>query len=69
MLTYTVVYRTGGTKNPEWKATIAFDVLQDAERTKRQIEMAGRKAIIFPTEELEKVGLPQGWEPQQIIDF
>jgi len=65
MQTFTVVYRTGGFNNPKWTPTIAFEVLQDAERTQRQIKMAGREAIIYPTEELEKVGLPQGWEPQQ----
>jgi len=65
MDTFIVVYRTGGSKNPVWKATFPYDVLQDAERTQRQMEMTGTKALIYTPEELERLGLPQGWEPQQ----
>jgi len=65
METYTVVYRTGGFKNPKWTPTLAFNALQDAESTQRQIKMGGREAIIYTTAELEKIGIPQGWEPQQ----
>jgi len=67
METFTVVYRTGGFKNAVWKPTLPFNVLQDAERTQRQIQETGSKALIYPTDELLKVGLPQGWEPQQVM--
>jgi len=69
MSSFVVVYRTGSFKNPKWKSTFPFNVRQDAERTKRQMEMAGTKALIYDTEELKKVGLPEGWEPQQIINI
>jgi len=65
MQTFTVVYRTGNFRNPVWKSTFPFDVRQDAERTQRQMTMAGTKALIYTLEELEKNGLPHGWEPQQ----
>jgi len=69
MQTFTVVYRTGGFTNPIWTPTMAFDVLQDAERTQRQIKQAGREALIYETAELDRVGLPQGWEAQQTMDI
>jgi len=65
MQTFTVVYRTGNFRNPVWKSTFPYDVEQDAERTKRQMEMTGTKALIYPTDELARVGMPKGWEPQQ----
>jgi len=65
MKTYTVVYRTGGFRNPVWKSTFPYNVRQDAERTQKQMQMSGTKALIYTLEELEKNGLPHGWEPQQ----
>jgi len=69
MKTFTVVYRTGTFKKPLWKPTIPFNLLQDAKRTQRQIEETGSKALIYPTDVFLKVGLPEGWEPQHVIDI
>ena len=62
MKTFTVVYRTGGKENTVWKRSLPFTVRQDAERTKRQIEMAGRKALLFDTDQLNNRGMPEGWD-------
>jgi len=69
MEAFTVVYRTGTIKNPVWKSTIAYTVRQDAERTQRQIKMTGTPALIYTLEELEKIGLPKGWELQEAFDM
>jgi len=60
--TFTIAYRTGDKKNTVWKKSNPFEVFQDAQREKRQIEMTGQKALIFDTVLLNSIGLPTGWD-------
>lgn len=62
MKTYTVVYRTGGTHNFSWKKSVPYQSYASAAACKNDIERGGRKALIFDTKQLEKVGLPETYE-------
>jgi hypothetical protein len=59
--TYTVVYRTGGTLRCEWHR-VADTSHAIALKDQAEIERMGYKALIFDTEQLNAVGLPEGWE-------
>lgn len=62
MKTFTVVYRTGGKLNCEWKRTIPFPLQDEAKKVGREIERGGRKALIFDTAQLNSIGMPVGWD-------
>ena len=62
MDTYTVAYRTGGTEYCTWRRTLPFATKKLAYHKREEIETMGYKALVFKTAELNKIGLPEGWE-------
>ena len=60
--TFTVAFRMGGRENVTWNKTSAVDTVAEAIQLKEGIEMGGRKALIFDTDQLNAVGLPVGWD-------
>lgn len=61
-MTYTVIYRTGGTEDCKWRPCRPASTMQEAVSQKDSIERGGRKALIKRTSEVVKHGLPEGWE-------
>lgn len=60
--TFTVIYRTGGPAMCAWHKCLAVLTMEEAIEMKRDIERGGRKAIIHKTDELNALGMPEGWE-------
>lgn len=60
--TFTVVYRTGGTENCVWKRSLTVVKSVEAIAIKESLERAGYKALIHKTSQLDKLGMPIGWE-------
>ena len=58
---FTVVYRTGGTNNCEWRQCLSVATMQEAVSQKGSIERGGRKALIHRTSAVVSNGLPVGW--------
>lgn len=58
----TVIYRTGGTENCEWRQCNPVATMQEAVSQKESIERGGRKALIQRTSAIVANGLPEGWE-------
>ena len=61
MTTFTVAYRCGGPAACEWKRTLAFVTRPEADAAAASIEAGGRKALVYRTAELDRIGLPEGW--------
>ncbi len=61
MKTLTVIYRTGGTENAEWKRCIPVLTRAEALDLKTSCELAGYKALIHDTKALDRIGMPEGW--------
>lgn len=60
--TWTIAYRIGGTENFQWRKTLAIEHREQADRLAREIAVGGRKALVFPTDRLESIGLPETYE-------
>ena len=60
--TLTVIYRTGGTDKATWRKTTPVASLAVAAERKFTIERMGYKALIHRTDELDRIGLPTGWD-------
>ena len=66
-MTYSVIYRTGGTHRCEWRKL--FDTCQTLEQANanvERLERMGYKALRFETDKLELIGLPIGWTPKSV---
>jgi len=61
-MSYTVIYRTGGTENFKWHKCVPVGSHADAEEQKQEIERMGYKAIVHKTAEIESIGLPETYE-------
>lgn len=62
--TFTVIYRTGGTANAQWKRVLErFSTREAAQACKAEVERTGRKALIHDTAQLERLGMPEGYAP------
>lgn len=64
--TFTVAFRTGGRENVTWKKTVAFLTRGEAVTAKAGIEKGGRKALLFDTDQLNAIGLPVGWDANDV---
>ena len=58
----TVIYRTGGTENCEWRQCNPVATMQEAVSQRDSIERGGRKALIHRTSAVVANGLPTDWE-------
>ncbi len=61
-MTFTVIYRTGGTENCQWRQCSPVATMQEAASQKDSIERGGRKALIHRTSAVVAHGLPEGWD-------
>lgn len=61
MKTFTIAYRTGGTKNFSWHRTLAFATKAEAEQGAEEVRRGGRPALVFDTGQLDSIGLPEGF--------
>ncbi len=61
--TFTIGYRIGGTKNFQWKRTIAFLSEEEARKKRDEIINGGRLAYIYDTDKLNAIGLPTTYDP------
>jgi hypothetical protein len=57
---YCVVYRTGGTDNFQWHRSSAM-LKAEAERSKRETERKGYKALVERYDRSINIGLPEGY--------
>lgn len=65
---FSVVYRSGGTHRCTWTRILdSFDET-GAKARAAEIELGGRKALVFETSSLDAIGLPVGWEPK-LVDW
>lgn len=62
MKSFTVYYRTGGTQNAKWHKCNPVPTVEQARKEAGQIERMGYKALYAPTDRLETIGLPEGWD-------
>lgn len=62
MTTYTVTYRRGGRENCTWHKTATTLTHAEAQETRATIQRMGYKAIVHKTDELNRIGMPEGWE-------
>lgn len=62
MKSYTVIYRTGGTVNFEWKKCQPTADRAAAYAMRNDIEKMGYKALVHDTNQLEIIGLPSTYE-------
>lgn len=62
---FTVIYRTGGTKNFKWKEVLPVATKKEAEKKKKELERMGYKSIIHKTKELRSIGLPDTYEGEE----
>ena len=60
--TFTVVYRVGGTENFKWCKALPVATREAAELQKAEVIRGGRPAMVFDTERLEAVGLPETYD-------
>lgn len=61
-MTFTTVYRTGGTANAKWHAALPVATREEADRQREEVERMGYKALVKTTREVELHGLPEGWD-------
>ena len=59
-MTYTVIYRTGGTDNCQWHRALAVQTKEEATAQVAAIEHGGRRALYHETGRLDAIGLPTG---------
>jgi len=65
--TFTVCYRTGGHADCTWnKILVPFATREEANSKAALIEHAGYKANVYVTEELNRLGLPVGWQSDSV---
>lgn len=62
MNTFTVIYRTGGTKRCTWRRTTPVLTREAANKRRDEVERMGYKAITHKTDELDRIGMPEGWD-------
>lgn len=61
-MTYEVIYRTGGTHHCTWRRLYyRYKDRSNAVAKAQEIERMGYKSAIRTTEDLERIGLPIGW--------
>lgn len=64
---YTVIYRTGGRARCIWKRCAPVPTWREAEEQRAEIERMGYRASIFDTDQLDRIGMPEGWEAAQDV--
>ena len=62
MKTYTVIYRTGGTHNFQWKKALPLASMQEAIVQKNDLMRQGYPALIHRTDLLDSIGLPDTYD-------
>ncbi len=65
-MSYSVVYRTGGTDHCEWLRVLDIFNYDKAKLKAQEIEKMGYKSFVHDTHFLDSVGMPVGWEPQSV---
>ena len=60
-MSFTTIYRTGGTSRVTWRRCAPVGTRAAAEVQADACEKAGYKALVFNTKQLDAVGLPTGW--------
>ena len=57
--TFTVIYRTGGTENFKWHKVLTLHRTKEtAMADVKRIEKQGYKALMFDTDKLNAIGMP-----------
>lgn len=59
---FTVVYRTGGSKRCTWHRTKTYPTREAANGAAAEIERMGYKALVHVTRQLDLLGMPVGWD-------
>lgn len=66
-MTYSVVYRTGGTQRCQWQKLFnTCQTIEQANANVERLERMGYKALRFETRVIDTIGLPIGWEPKSV---
>ena len=66
-MTYSIVYRTGGTDRCSWRRVgYAFVDVASANAFASDTERAGYKALVMPTAQLDAIGMPIGWTADSV---
>jgi hypothetical protein len=61
MKSFTTVYRIGGTARFEWRRCVPVATKAEALKQRDEIGNMGYKALVFDTQTLDAVGMPEGW--------
>lgn len=67
MKSYTVIYRTGGTENFQWKKCLPVATREKAFQDKAEIERMGYKSIVHDTDQINAIGLPETYDASQPV--
>ncbi len=67
MKTYTVIYRTGGRQNFQWKKAIPVVTYEEAFKMETELKTAGYHALIHDTEQIDRIGLPETFGPEDSV--
>lgn len=68
MKSFTVIYRTGGKLNFQWKKCLPIANKAKALADKAEIERMGYPALLFDTVQLEAIGLPETYNAETPIE-
>jgi hypothetical protein len=68
MSSYTVVFRTGGRDNFQWKRVLTnFSTREEADLKKQEIEEMGYPCLVFDTHRLNNIGLPETYSKEDLV--
>lgn len=63
MKSFTLVYRTGNRDNFQWnQASETYPTYEAAQADKDKMERQGNKALIHDTDQLNAIGMPDGYD-------
>jgi hypothetical protein len=66
-MTYSIVYRTGGTHNCTWQRVMAAHAdVASANAQAAALERMGYKALVMPYATLRAIGMPIGWTADSV---
>lgn len=66
-MTYSIVYRSGGTDLCSWRRVMTEHVdVASANAQAAAIERMGYKALVMPYATLRAIGMPIGWTPAHV---
>jgi hypothetical protein len=68
-MTYTVIYRTGGTERFKWNRMLdTFTTHAAATLEAEDVERMGYRALVYNTAKLDAIGMPETYGPPFVHD-